>query len=139
MSSCRTVTPQAPLCSFTFKDGRHCALPAHPDYDGLCYNHGTFTRRASRQDNLRHVLEPLANGRSSVKARNRALRGLSRAMSEGRVSPESARVMTRISVLIDQSARLADKGFLTSTDSPVWNRLRQAVDDLDSYRESKER
>lgn len=134
MSSRRNDSPESPLCWYIFKDGRHCSQPARPDFDGLCYSHGTFVRRASRQDNLHHVLDPLANGRTSVKARNRALRALTRAITEGRVSPERAQLLTRISVLIDQSARFADSQSFTSTDSPAWTRLRQAVDALDSFR-----
>ena len=137
MSSRRNDSPESPLCWYIFKDGRHCSQPSHPDYDGLCYSHGTFVRGASRQDNLLHILDPLANGRSSARARNRALRGLSRAITEGRVSPERAQLLTRISVLIDQSTRFVDSESFTSTDSPAWNRLRQVVDELDSYRNKR--
>ena len=49
MSSRRHHSPEAPLCRFAFSDGRHCATPAHPDYDGLCYSHGTLAPRTSRK------------------------------------------------------------------------------------------
>jgi len=137
MSSRHTNPTQTPRCTFAYKDGRHCTLPAHPKFDGLCYSHGTFSRRASRQDNLLRVLQPLANGRSSARARNRALRALSRAMCEGSLSPERVGAITKLTVLVDQCARFADQQSFTSTTHPAWARLRQAVDDLDSYRDKK--
>ena len=135
MPSRRSGSPDTPLCRLTFKDGRHCNLPAHPAYDGLCYSHGTFARRASRQDNLLHALEPLANGRSSRKARARALKAVARAMDAGRLSPERVRVLARISSLIDQTSRFADEQSFTSQSGPAWDGLRKAVDDLDAYRD----
>jgi len=139
MSSRRSDTPETPLCRFTFKDGRRCSLPAHPDFEDLCYSHGTFARRGSRQDNLRHVLEPLANGRSSKKARTRALKGVARAIAAGRLSPERVQVLSRITSLIDQTSRFADDQSFTSRTGPAWDRLRQAVDSLDDYRSSRKR
>jgi hypothetical protein len=62
MSSRRQHSPEVPLCRFAFADGRHCATPAHPDYDGLCYSHGTLAPRTSRKDNLLRELAPLASG-----------------------------------------------------------------------------
>src|SRR5215470_12093530 len=97
----RIDTAETPLCRFAFKDGRHSTLPAHRDDDGLCYSHGTFARRASRGDNLHHILEPLAHGRSSAKAHKRALR--------------------------DQWARVAGEPSFTSRTGPAWNRLGHAV------------
>jgi hypothetical protein len=88
---------------------------------------------------LRHILEPLAAGRSSVKARRRALRGLTRAMAAGRLSPEQTRMLMQISLLIEQSARFADQESFTAKSGPAWTRLRQAVDDLDAYRSTKKR
>jgi len=139
MSSCRNDIPESPLCCFTFQDGRRCATPAHPDFDGFCYSHGTFVHRASRQDNLRHILEPLAAGRSSVKARRRALRGLTRAMAAGRLSPEQTNMLNRISLLIEQSSRFADEASFAARSGPTWNRLRKAVDELDAFRSTKKR
>ena len=37
MSSKRLDLPDAPLCRFSFADGRRCALPAHPAHDGFCF------------------------------------------------------------------------------------------------------
>jgi len=137
MSARRSDSPQTPLCRFSFKDGRRCSLPAHPDFDGLCYSHGTFTPRASRQDNLLRVLAPLANGRSSKRARARALKGVVRALLTGRLSPERVRILTRISSLVEQTARFADEHAFTSQSGPAWDRLRQAVDLLDASRDKK--
>lgn len=87
MSGCRDDSPETPLCRFAYKDGRCCAMPAHPDYDGLCYSHGTPTPRASRQDNLLRELAPLASGVASLRARRRALRALSPAPRPTRYAP----------------------------------------------------
>lgn len=138
MSSRRNDSQEAPLCLFSFKDGRRCTQPAHPCYDGFCYAHGTFTPRGSRQDNLLHALAPLAAGHSSARARQRALRSLTRALAGGRISPEQAQVLHRISLLIEQSARFADQRSFTSQSGPAWERLRRAVDDLDELRSQKE-
>lgn len=123
---------ETPLCRFAFKNGRRCTTPAHPDYDGLCYAHGTFDARASRQDNLLRELAPLASGSSSVKARRRGHNALSRAVSTGRVSPQSAIILNRIEALIEQTGRFADEQAFASQSGPAWDRLRQLVDELDT-------
>ena len=140
MSPClrgAAILPKFPSAASRLRDGRRCYRPAHPDYDGLCYSHGTVARRASRQNNLHHVLEPLANGRSSKKARLRALKGMARAMGTGCLSPQQANTLTRISVLIDQSPHFADEESFTSKSGPAWDRVRQAIDELDAYRDAK--
>jgi len=128
MSARRQHSPETPLCRFTFSDGRRCSLPAHPDYDGLCYSHGTLAPRASREDNLLRELAPLASGSSSIKARNRALRALSRAIAAGRVSPERAELLARIARLIENTGRFADQESFRSQSGPAWDRLRHLLD-----------
>jgi hypothetical protein len=60
-------------------------------------------------------------------------------MAAGRMPPERAKVLTQISLLIEQSTCFIDEASFTSKSGPAWDRLRQAVDDLDSYRNSKKR
>jgi hypothetical protein len=52
-------------------------LPAHPDFDGLCFRHGSFRPRASRQDNFLSEIEPLAEGSTRPLDIRRAQRALS--------------------------------------------------------------
>ena len=116
------------LCRFPFADGRRCAQPAHPDYDGLCFTHGTLAPRASREDNLLRELAPLANGSSSVKARNRALKALARAIDANRLSPDLAATLLRLSRLIEQTGRSADQESFATQSGPAWDQLRRLLD-----------
>jgi hypothetical protein len=127
MSPRRSDSPET-LCRFAFADGRRCTQSAHPDCDGLCYTHGTLAPRASRQDNLLRELAPLANGSSSRKARNRALRALSRAVAAQRISPERAAVLTHIASLIENTGRFADTESFRKQSGPAWDRLRALLD-----------
>jgi hypothetical protein len=132
MCARRNDDSATPLCRFAFKNGRRCSMPAHPDYDGLCYAHGTFEARASRHDNLLRELAPLASGSSSLKARRHGAQAVSRAVSAGRLSPESVPVLVRLGELIEQTGRFADEQAFASQSGTTWDRLRQLVDDLDT-------
>ena len=120
------------MCRFTFADGRHCKLPAHPDHDGLCYTHGTLAPRASREDNLLRELAPLASGTSSLRARKRALRVISRGIAAGRFSPGQARALVRLSQLIEIIGRSADEESFRKQSGPLWDHLRSLLDDYPS-------
>jgi hypothetical protein len=49
-----------PRCRWAFADGRRGRLAAHPDHDGLCFDHGTLSQRASRRDNFLREFQPLS-------------------------------------------------------------------------------
>lgn len=121
-------SPASPLCRFTFADGRHCRLPAHPQFDGLCYQHGTFRPRASRQDNFLRELSPLANGSTRVADFRRASRALSRALSEERLSPQEFSALSQLSRLIRQTQRYALQESFASTHGPAWDDIRKLID-----------
>ncbi|MGB7436177.1 MAG: hypothetical protein WBR26_15835 [Candidatus Acidiferrum sp.] len=102
------------LCRFTFADGRRCRLPAHPDFEGLCYSHGTFRPRASRQDNFLREVAPLAQGSSRSADIRRAQRALSRASREQRISPDAVGAFDRLGHLIRLTGRYAHEEEFTS-------------------------
>lgn len=128
MSSKRKHDPDSPLCRFAFADGRHCALPAHPECDGLCYTHGTLAPRASRQDNFRRELSSLADGSTSATDFRRASRALSRALAQRRISPEKAAALIQISNLLRQSGRYAQEESFHSARGTAWDAIRQLLD-----------
>jgi hypothetical protein len=116
------------LCRFTFTDGRRCRSLAHHAFDGLCFQHGTFRPRASRQDNFLREIAPLAKGSSQVEDCAHAYRALLRAAQERRISSDQLRVLQNLSALIRSSGRYADAESWACASGPAWDKIRKLID-----------
>jgi hypothetical protein len=82
--------PTDTRCQLRFADGRRCALPAHPDGDGLCYPHAHAPHRRLRPSDLtRELITPRGSVVPAHKIR-RVLAKLPIAVSEGLFSPQEA-------------------------------------------------
>ena len=131
MSGRRPNAQDVSLCRFTFADGRRCRLPARPDFDGLCFQHGTFRPRASRQDNFLREIQPLAQGSCRQRDIHRAQRALSRASEEHRISPEAVGDFDRLASLIRLSGRYAQEEQFAAGLGHDWDAIRKLLDDPD--------
>src|ERR1700759_2128399 len=101
-----------PLCRRTYKDGRRCAQPAHPDYDGLCYNHGTMRPRGSRNDNLRRELKPLLQSGFSQYDIHHAMPAVSSAIAAQRIDYSRAAVLDSVSrIMLDADRASTEEQF----------------------------
>lgn len=106
-------------------------LPAHPDFDGLCFQHGTFRPRASRPDNFLREIEPLAKGSTRPLDIRRAQRALARAAREHRISPAEVHTFDRLASLIRLSGRYAQEEQFTICRGPAWDAIRKILDGSD--------
>jgi len=83
-------------CQLRFADGRRCALPAHPQGNGLCYPHAHAPHRRLRPSDLtRELITP----RSTVVPAHKICRVLAKlpiAVSEGLFSPQEAGALTAL-------------------------------------------
>lgn len=129
MSGKRPHSPDSPLCRFSFADGRHCKMPAHPDCDGLCYTHGTLAPRASRQDNFLRELAPLSNGSPTPEDFRHAFSAISRALAHQRIEPSRAAALANIAELLRRLQRRANEDDFRSARGSVWDALRDFLDD----------
>jgi len=125
-------------CRFAFADGRHCRMPAHPSFDGLCYTHGTLAPRASRQDNFLRELAPLSGASPSAADYRHAHSAIARAVFYRRISPERAAALLQLSNALRHSQRLSQDESVQSGCGPAWDTLRQLLDNpsLDSTPDS---
>jgi hypothetical protein len=129
MSSKRIDLPNAPLCRFSFADGRRCALPAHPAYNGLCFHHGTLRPRASRNDNLLRELEPLMRKGVTEADLHNALSALSRAVAARRMSRQKAATLAYLGLVLFQSDQLATQEEFRTGAGPCWDRVHALLDE----------
>ena len=83
-------------CQLHFADGRRCALPAHPDGNGLCYPHAHSPHRRLRPSDLTREL--ITSPGTLVPARKirRVLAKLPIAVAEGLFSPLEAGALTAL-------------------------------------------
>jgi hypothetical protein len=92
------------LCQFQFANGKCCGMPAHPNYDGLCLNHGTIhMRTAAREDDLYNELASPSGAFLSQAEINQSLGKLYEALAGNRISPRRAATLAYIAYLLLQA------------------------------------
>ena len=83
-------------CQLQFADGRRCALPAHPQGDGLCYPHAHAPHRRLRPSDLtRELITPRGTLVPARKIR-RVFAKLPIAVADGLFSPTEAGLLTHL-------------------------------------------
>jgi len=79
-------------------------MPAHPNYDGLCLNHGTIhMRTTAREDDLYNELASPSGAFLSQAEINQSLRKLYEALAGNRISPRRAATLAYIAYLLLQA------------------------------------
>jgi hypothetical protein len=77
-------------CQRRFADGRRCALPAAPEFDGLCYPHAHSPHRRLRPSDLTRELSPSQDALIPAHKLRRILAKLPVAVAEGLFTPREA-------------------------------------------------
>ncbi len=99
--------PSENRCQLRFADGRRCALPAHPQGDGLCYPHARAPHRRLRPSDLtRELTAPYGVPIPAAKI-HRVLAKLPVALADGTISLDQFRAMNNLCSLMLQCSRLA--------------------------------
>ena len=119
-------------CRFSFADGRRCRMPARLELHGLCFHHGTFRSRASRQDNFLREMACLTRGSAKPADYSRAERTLFRAFYEGRISAQEFGAFKQLSSLIRLTDRVANEEQFSAGCGPAWDAIRKLIDREDS-------
>ncbi|HKI10889.1 MAG TPA: hypothetical protein VKA02_02160 [Candidatus Acidoferrum sp.] len=102
MTTKRTDNPYD-LCQFQFANGKCCGMPAHPNYNGLCLNHGTIhMRTAAREDDLYNELASPSGAFLSQAEINQALGKLFEALAANRISTRRAATFGYLAQLLLQ-------------------------------------
>ena len=127
--STRTALPSPDRCRFAFADGRRCRQLAHASFDGLCYTHGTFAPRASRQDNFLRELAPITGPAPTDKDYQRTYRTLARAVIARRVSAERAAALLQLTNVMRRSQRNAQAESFHCHCGSTWDHLVDLLDD----------
>jgi hypothetical protein len=131
MSGKRSNSP-GPLCRFTFADGRQCRSLAQPDFDGLCYHHGT----ASRPENLSRELAPMMRNSPRPSEVLHAERALLRAVREGTIPRNPFYALQRLVDLIRLTGRYAHDEQFSAGRGPFWDAIRKLLDRDDNEPDS---
>jgi hypothetical protein len=121
-----------PRCRRTFADGRRCRLGAHPDYDGLCFDHGTMSQRASRRDNFLRELLPLSKLGFTENDFQHAISAIERGQRARRVAPSRATVLKQLAHMLVRSEQMVAQEEFRTGCGPRWERLRNLIDERDS-------
>jgi hypothetical protein len=104
---------------------------ARPEFHGLCFHHGTFRPRASRQDNFRREVTSLANGTHSETDFLRTAHALLRGFAEGHISLDSFSVLSWLTSLIHQTHVHALTESFNAGKGPAWDTIRKIIDSDD--------
>jgi hypothetical protein len=88
--------PSDTRCQLRFADGRRCALPAHPQGNGLCYPHAHAPHRRLRPSDLTRELAPSHDTLIPTHNLRRILTKLPIAVAEGLFSPREAGALTAL-------------------------------------------
>jgi hypothetical protein len=83
-------------CQLRFADGRRCALPAHPQGNGLCYPHAHAPHRRLRPSDLTRELSPSQDALIPTHNLRRILTKLPIAVAEGLFTPREAGALTAL-------------------------------------------
>ena len=113
-------------CQLRFADGRRCALPAHPDGDGLCYPHAHAPHRRLRPSDLTRELASPQNASVPSRKIRRVLAKLPVAVAEGLFSPAEAGLLTHLCNLMlgcNRQARANPRLKPTATDQKFLSSL----------------
>jgi hypothetical protein len=133
MSSKRKHDPNFPLCRFAFADGRHCALPAQPNHDGLCPSHfNALHRFANSKAPARH-LSPLSWKYLDELDIRQVQANLQEAVEAQAICPRKAGTMNYIGNLLISSLREAKAEAFRKGAGPDWDAIRILLDDPDAH------
>ncbi len=132
MSGKQIESAEHPRCRRTFADGRRCRLAAHPDHDGLCFDHGTLSQRASRRDNFLRELQPLSKLGFTDNDFQHAISAIERGQRARRVEPSRATVLKQVAHMLVRSEQMVAQEEFRTGCGPRWERLRKLIDDRDS-------
>jgi hypothetical protein len=131
MSGKQIDSAEYPRCRRTFADGR-CRLAAHPDYDGLCFDHGTLSQRSSRRDNFLRELQPLSKLGFTENDFQHAITAIERGQRARRVAPTRATVLKQVAHMLVRSEQMVAQDEFRTGCGPRWERLRKLIDNRDS-------
>jgi len=133
MPSKRTNSPGSSLCCFTLADGRHCALPADPQCDGLCLSHfNAMNRSPSSKGPARHL--PPLSGKHLYGADDlQVLANFPEAVHPQAISPEKATTMNYIGNTLIASLREMKAEALLKGTGPDWDAIRKLLEDCEIH------
>ncbi|HTB95315.1 MAG TPA: hypothetical protein VK728_20955 [Candidatus Sulfotelmatobacter sp.] len=103
----KSTEPSENRCQLRFADGRRCALPAHPQGDGLCYPHAHSPHRRLRPSDLTRELASHSGTPIPAEKIHRVLAKLPIAIADGTISLDQFCAMKNLCSLMLQCSRLS--------------------------------
>ncbi len=118
---------RAPLCLFSFEDGRRCRTPRTGNHPHFCFYHAQKEARAQATEKISKDLAYfLAGDYLSANDLSAALARLIPAVLRGDIKPRAARTVAFMLQTLSQTIRLAQHEYVTTFGANNW---RQAVAD----------
>jgi len=118
-------------CQLRFADGRRCALPAHPQGDGLCYPHAHAHaphRRLRPSDLTRELACPSGATVPDAKI-HRVLAKLHIALADGTISRSQFGVLYQLCCSLLQCNRLSATELPANTHDSEWNSVASLINE----------
>lgn len=129
VSAKRVELPGSPLCRRTFADGRRCALPAHPDHNGLCLPHGSRHKRTTPRKELNRSLANLVREDRSASEIFHVLDNAQRSLGTPSRGDRFS-TLTYLSKIILESERFAQEVSFRKGSGRSVEQIRKLLDDL---------
>ena len=103
---------RAPLCTFTFADGRRCKSPRHAGDSEFCYFHARRElQRLAAQNAGNYVAAGVSTDYVSACALNGSLGRLFRAVACGQINPKTAHTLAYLAQVMAQTLPMAEHEF----------------------------
>jgi hypothetical protein len=111
----------APLCLFTFSDGRRCRTPRTGNHPHFCFDHAQKEARARATETIGKDLAYFFSGDYlSANDLSAALARLIPAVVRGDIKPKTARTVAYLAQTLLQSIRLAQHEYINALGTNGW-------------------
>jgi hypothetical protein len=125
----------SPRCTFTFADGRSCAMPASSDNPKFCAHHAHRTRRRAKSEQsgatsqalAAEILGPIRDFRTDA-AINHVLGRVFTLLADNRIDARKASVLGYLCQLMQQSVTDVQREAWGFKQPPELQQLLQAID-----------
>lgn len=115
---------RAPLCSFTFSDGRQCRTPRRLDHSSLCAFHARKEAQALAGERAgEDIAYSLSGGYVSACDLSAALARLISAVAQGHIKPKTANTLAYLSQTLSQTLRHAEHEYTNAFGTESWRKV----------------
>jgi hypothetical protein len=131
-----TAKDRAPLCLFSYEDGRHCRTPRIASHPHFCFYHAQKESQSQSAEKLANDLAYFFSGDYlTANDLNTAMARLIPAVIRGQIKPRLARTVAYMLQTLFQSLRLAQHEYINAFGTDGWRQaIASSVNNNQDYR-----